>query len=86
MAGQLKPGRHHSKPPHPREALASSITGELVAEISINGAGDVTGVRIISASPRNVFDKTVISTVHRWKYRGNGENTAIRRTFAFKLN
>lgn len=71
------------QPPYPREALASGVTGEVVAEISINGAGDVTGVRIISASPRNVFDKTVISTVRRWKYRGNGENTTIRRTFAF---
>ncbi len=71
------------QPPYPREALASGVTGEVVAEISINGAGDVTGVRIISASPRNVFDKTVVSTVRRWKYRGNGENTTIRRTFAF---
>lgn len=71
------------QPPYPREALASGVKGEVVAEISINGAGDVTGVRIISASPRNVFDKTVVSTVRRWKYRGNGENTTIRRTFAF---
>ena len=71
------------QPPYPREALVSGITGELVAEISINGTGDVTAVRIISASPRNVFDKTVISTVRRWKFRGNGENTTIRRTFAF---
>ncbi|WP_297801692.1 TonB family protein [Arenimonas sp. GDDSR-1] len=71
------------QPPYPREALASGTKGEVVAEITINGAGDVTGVRIISASPRNVFDKTVQSTVRRWKYRGNGETTTIRRTFAF---
>lgn len=71
------------QPAYPREALASGTKGEVVAEITINGAGDVTGVRIISASPRNVFDKTVQSTVRRWKYRGNGETTTIRRTFAF---
>ncbi|MFZ9309949.1 MAG: energy transducer TonB [Arenimonas sp.] len=71
------------QPPYPREALASGTKGEVVAEITINGAGDVTGVRIISASPRNVFDKTVQSTVRRWKFRGNGETTTIRRTFAF---
>ena len=57
--------------------------GEVVAEISINGAGEVTGVRIISASPRGVFEKSVISTVRRWKYQGNGENTTVRRTFVF---
>ena len=71
------------QPPYPREALASGTKGEVVAEITINGTGDVTGVRIISASPRNVFDKTVQTTVRRWKFRGNGETTTIRRTFAF---
>ncbi|WP_395769673.1 energy transducer TonB [Arenimonas sp.] len=71
------------QPPYPREALASGTKGEVVAEITINGAGDVTGVRIISALPRNVFDKTVQTTVRRWKFRGNGETTTIRRTFAF---
>jgi protein TonB len=71
------------RPPYPSKALASGTKGEVVAEITINGAGDVTSVRIISASPRNVFDKTVQSTVRRWKYRGNGETTTIRRTFAF---
>lgn len=71
------------QPPYPREALISGTKGEVVAEISINGAGDVTNVRIISASPRNVFDKTVLTTVRRWKYQGNGSSTTIRRTFAF---
>jgi periplasmic protein TonB len=71
------------QPPYPREALISGTKGEVVAEISINGAGEVTGVRIISASPRGVFDKTVLSTVRRWKFQGNGESTTIRRTFAF---
>ena len=71
------------QPEYPREALMAGTKGEVVAEISINGAGAVTGVRIISASPRGVFDKSVISTVRRWKYQGNGESTTIRRTFAF---
>lgn len=70
-------------PPYPREALASGVKGEVVAEISINTVGDVVDVGIISSSPRNVFDKTVVRTVRRWKFRGNGENTTIRRTFAF---
>ena len=71
------------QPDYPREALMAGTKGEVVAEISINGAGEVTGVRIISASPRGVFEKSVISTVRRWKYQGNGESTTIRRTFAF---
>lgn len=71
------------QPPFPREALLAGTKGEVVAEISIDGAGNVTNVRIISASPRNVFDKSVLTTVRRWKFRGNGEATTIRRTFAF---
>lgn len=71
------------QPPYPREALVSGTKGEIVAEITISGTGEVTGARIISASPRNVFDKTVQNTVRRWKYKGNGETTTIRRTFVF---
>jgi protein TonB len=71
------------QPEYPRDALVAGTKGEVVAEISINGAGAVTGVRIISASPRGVFDKSVVSTVRRWKYQGNGENTTVRRTFVF---
>lgn len=71
------------QPPFPREALLAGTKGEVVAEISIDGTGNVTNVRIISASPRNVFDKSVLTTVRRWKFRGNGEATTIRRTFAF---
>ena len=71
------------QPPYPREALLAGTKGEVVAEISIDGTGNVTNVRIISASPRNVFDKSVLTTVRRWKFRGNGESTTIRRTFAF---
>ncbi len=71
------------QPDYPREALAAGTKGQVVAEISINGAGDVTNVRIISASPRNVFEKEVLTTVRRWKYQGNGTNTTIRRTFVF---
>jgi protein TonB len=71
------------QPPFPREALLAGTKGEVVAEISIDGAGNVTNVRVISASPRNVFDKSVVTTVRRWKFRGNGESTTIRRTFAF---
>lgn len=74
---------NNPEPAYPREALASKVKGEVVAEISINGAGDVTNVRIVSASPRNVFDRSVITTVRKWKYRGNGDATTVRRTFVF---
>jgi protein TonB len=70
-------------PPYPPSALAAGTKGEVVAEIVISGTGDVIGVNIISSSPRKVFDSTVQSTVRRWKFRGNGETTTIRRTFQF---
>lgn len=70
-------------PPYPPSALAAGTKGEVVADIVISGTGDVIGVNIISSSPRKVFDSTVQSTVRRWKFRGNGETTTIRRTFQF---
>ena len=70
-------------PPYPPKAQQAGTKGQVVAEISINAAGDVTDVRIVNSTPPFVFDKTVLTTVRRWKFRGNGEDTTIRRTFAF---
>lgn len=71
------------QPPYPKEAMASGAKGEVVVEISINEIGDVTNVVIVSSKPGKTFDRTVLNTVRKWKYRGNGEATTVRRTFVF---
>jgi protein TonB len=70
-------------PPFPPAALAAGTKGEVVAEIVINGTGDVIGVNIVSSTPRRVFDSSVQSTVRRWKFRPTGETETIQRTFKF---
>lgn len=71
------------QPPYPKEALASGAKGEVVAELTINEIGEVTNVRIISAKPTTVFNKTVINTVRKWRFQGNGQVTTMRRNFVF---
>jgi protein TonB len=71
------------QPPYPKEAMASGAKGEVVVDISINEIGDVTNVAIVSSKPGKTFDKTVLNTVRKWRYRGNGEATTVRRTFVF---
>lgn len=70
-------------PEYPASAQKAGKKGQVVAEITISPEGDVTDVRIVNSSPPFVFDKTVLTTVKRWKFRGNGETATIRRTFAF---
>lgn len=71
------------QPPYPKEALASGAKGEVVAELTINEVGEVTNVRIISAKPTTVFNKTVTNTVRKWRFQGNGQVTTLRRNFVF---
>lgn len=71
------------QPPYPKEALASGAKGEVVAELTINEIGEVTNVRIISAKPTTVFNKTVTNTLRKWRFQGNGQVTTIRRNFVF---
>lgn len=70
-------------PEFPASAQKAGKKGQVVAEITISPEGDVTDVRIVNSTPPFVFDKTVLTTVKRWKFRGNGETATIRRTFAF---
>jgi periplasmic protein TonB len=62
-------------PEYPASAQKAGKKGQVVAEITISPEGDVTDVRIVNSSPPFVFDKTVLTTVRRWKFRGNGEST-----------
>ncbi|MBP6299963.1 MAG: TonB family protein, partial [Arenimonas sp.] len=71
------------QPPYPKEALASGAKGEVVAELTINEIGEVTNVRIISAKPTTVFNKTVTNTLRKWRFQGNGQVTTLRRNFVF---
>ena len=69
-------------PTMPRRALREGITGTVKARATIRG-GTVTDVKILSASPRGVFDSAVRSAM--LQYRCAGDHIA-EQEFVFTLN
>ncbi len=73
------------QPEFPREAAQRGIdAGTVRARASINAAGDVTGVVILTANPARVFDRAVISAFRNWKFNAGTDNRTFDGEFEFK--
>ena len=58
---------------HPREAIRAQVQkGRVSAILTIDEKGNVTDVRIVSASPPRVFDRVVRDTLIDWKCGAEG--------------
>jgi periplasmic protein TonB len=75
------------EPEFPREANIAGIEkGQVRARMTVAASGEVSRVEIIDASPRRVFDRTVIRTLSQWKFApgGDGRTTEIEIDFRLK--
>lgn len=55
-------------PFYPSHAEQSGIEGEVIARILIDKEGRVKDVRIISATPKNIFDSAAIQALMQWRF------------------
>ncbi|WP_310385275.1 energy transducer TonB [Roseateles sp.] len=61
-------------PEFPAEAAKASVSSGVVkAKMLIDADGAVTGVDIVEAQPRKVFDKAVIRALMDWRFEASGE-------------
>ncbi len=72
-------------PEFPPEAARQSIsTGSVRAKMSIDPDGKVSGVEILEAEPRKVFDKAVTRALMDWKFEASGEKQTHEVKLVFK--
>lgn len=60
---------HQIKPVYPARLLKRKISGVVVVEFYINRKGKAYNVKVISAKPEKLFNKSVIQAVLRSKYQ-----------------
>ncbi len=66
-------------PSYPRNAIRRGIEGYVILEYVVLPDGSVTDIRVVEASPPNVFDAAAIRSAKRYKYKPRVENgQAIR--------
>ena len=75
------------EPVYPREAFKDNISnGKVVARLQVDEKGLVTGVTIVEANPRKVFDREVIRALSLWKFKPEGDRYIAEIEITFVLN
>ncbi|GAB3380844.1 energy transducer TonB [Azotobacter armeniacus] len=62
------------RPRYPRMAQQRGIEGHVKLAFTINRAGAVENIRVLEASPRNVFEREARSAAARWRFAPRTEN------------
>lgn len=57
-----------STPNYPRRALDRNIEGYVVVQFDIDTNGNTQNIKIIESNPSNIFDKSTIQTIKKWRY------------------
>ena len=62
------------RPEYPGDARRRGIEGHVKIAFTITRAGQVENVRVLEASPRNVFDRSARRAAARWRFAPRTEN------------
>lgn len=69
---------HYVAPEYPDAALTGNVGGSVVVAYTVNALGATRDVRVVSAEPAGIFDRSAIDAVQRWRYAPVLiENTAV---------
>jgi len=72
------------QPPYPPAALRQKLSGEVTVSFVVNTDGSVGQVRVVSAKPRGIFDRGVVTTVGRWRFQPVDSPQSASRTITFE--
>lgn len=65
---------YKTKPVYPQRALRAGIEGIVTVEFTIAKDGTVKNPEIIKADPPEIFNRTVLQAIRRWKFPPQTEN------------
>ncbi|HEX9390160.1 MAG TPA: TonB family protein [Usitatibacteraceae bacterium] len=74
------------QPEFPREAMQQGVeSATILARMTINAAGNVTAVTILQAKPARLFDRSVKTSLARWKFNPGADGRSYETEISFKL-
>jgi periplasmic protein TonB len=59
---------HRVEPDYPSAAKRDGIRGSVDLEVTVSAGGIVEDVAVVQATPPDLFDKSAVAAVRKWKY------------------
>ena len=91
MVDQVPRATYQAPVNYPARARAKGIEGYVVFSLLIDETGHIEEVRIIDATPEDVFNETALQAIRQWrfepaKYQGKAVKTWAKQRIRFNLS
>jgi protein TonB len=78
-------------PVYPRSAKRQGIQGWVDIVYTINRSGDVKNIQVVNATPKGIYEKSVLRAVSSWRFSpgtvgGKPVNIRVKQRLRFELN